>query len=351
MKRVFVIIIAVCFLITAFAGCESTAPAQTKSTSETSAQKADSSEASAKSGNASAGDKNEKYILVTALSTYDMFKSNDFAAFEQWGKERGVTTQIAGPAEWDMAACASAIDQAAAQKPAGLLIAGFDPTLKAAIDNAVNQGIPVVTYDSDVPDSKRLAFSGTNWSEIGRIQALALGEAMGGKGKVAYIGIVGMNIMEEAFAAFEKTMKDKYPNVVLLNKFNNPASVEEAAKVASDIISANPDLTGMAGFTSQAGPGMGIAIKEANKVGKIKLTCVDIEPQHLKLVEDGIATLLVGQKRRLFTYNGAEMLFDYVHKSNSFSNDDKAAGISTIPAKVDTGLILVDKNNIKYFKK
>ena len=294
---------------------------------------------------------NEKYILVAALSTYDMFKRNDFAAFEQWGKERGVKTQITGPADWDMAAFAAAIDQAAAQKPAGLLIAGFDPTLKAAIDNAVEHGIPVVTYDSDVPESKRLGFSGTNWADIGRYQALALGKAMGGKGKVAYIGIVGMSIMEMAFASFVKTMNETYPDVVLLPKFDNPASVEEAAKVATDIIHAHPDLTGMAGFTSQAGPGMGIAIREANKIGKIKLTCVDIEPQHLKLIQDDIATLLVGQKRRLFTYYGAQMLFDYVHKENSFTKDDAAAGISTVPAYINTGLILVDKSNIKFFTK
>lgn len=338
MKRVFVLILALILTLGIVAGCEQS-PANTEQTTANNGQ----TEAASKT------DSNETYILVTALSTYDMFKSNDFAAFEQWGKERGVKTQIMGPADWDMAAFASAIDQAAAQKPAGLLVAGFDPTLKVAIDNAMDQGVPVVTYDSDVPDSKRLAFSGTDWSEIGREQALALGEAMGGKGKVAYIGIVGMNIMELAFKSFEETMAANYPDVQIMEKFDNPASVEEAAKVAADIISANPDLTGFAGFTSQAGPGMGIAIQEAGKVGQIQLTCVDIEPQHLKLVQDGIATLLVGQKRRLFTYYGAQMLYDYVHQSNTFSKDDKAGGISTIPQYVNTGLIMVDKNNIQYF--
>lgn len=300
---------------------------------------------------APAVNEDEVYILVTALSTYDMLVSNDFVAFEEWGRARGVRTQIAGPAEFDMAAEAAAIDQAAALRPAGLLVAGFDPTLQPSIDAAVEAGIPVVTFDSDVPESKRLAFSGTNWAEIGRIQALALGEAMGGKGKVAYMGIVGMNIMETAFKAFEDTMREKFPDVALLEKFDNSGSVEDAAVTAANIISANPDLTGFAAFTSQAGPGMGIAIKEAGKIGQIKLTSVDIEPQHLQLVTDGIADLLVGQKRRLFTYYGAQMLYDYHHMANTFSADDAAAGISTIPYWVDTGLILVNKDNIQYFAK
>ena len=289
------------------------------------------------------------YILVSALSTYDMFKNNDFAAFLQWGKERGVKTQIIGPETWDMPAMAAAIDQAAAQNPDGLLVAGFDPTLKPAIDSAMDKGIPVVTYDADVPESKRLAFSGTNWSEIGRVQAEALGAAMGGKGKCAYMGIVGMSIMEQAFEAFRNTMAEKYPAIEVMEKVDNPASVEEATTKAAALISANPDLTGMAAFSSQTGPGMGIAIKEADKVGQIKLTCVDMEPQHLRLVRDGLATLLVGQKRKLFTYYGAQLLYDFVNQSNSFCKDDAKANVSTVPVRVDTGLILITKDNIDMF--
>ena len=336
MKKTLIIVACLLVAVLCFTtACESAAPA--------------TSATSGSGTSASAANSDELYILVSALSTYDMFEVNDFYAFEEWGKLMGVQTQITGPPDWDMVAMASAIDQAAAQKPDGLLVAGFDPTLQPSIDAAMDAGIPVVLYDSDVPESKRLSFSGTDWASIGRIQAMALGEAMGGQGKVAYIGIVGMSIMEMAFAAFEETMAENFPAVEVMEKYDNPASVEEATKLAADIITANPDLTGFAGFASTVGPGIGIAIKEANKVGEIKLTCVDMEPQHLQLIEDGIATLLVGQKRKLFTWYGAQMLYDYVHGFNSFSLDDKAAGISTIPARVDTGLVLVDKNNISFF--
>lgn len=176
-----------------------------------------------------------------------------------------------------------------------------------------------------------------------------MGEAIGGEGKVAYMGIVGMSIMEKSFAAFEETMAEKYPNVVLMDVFDNQASVEDAASVFSDIINANPDLKGVACFASNVGPGAGIAIKEANKVGEIMVTSVDIEPQHIKLVEDGIAVALVGQKRKLFTYYGAQMLYDIVNNSVSFTADDAAGGITTVPAIIDTGVIIVTPENVQFF--
>lgn len=335
MKKGLGVFLVLALLVALFGACQQ----QESVNAEAASEEASSEEAASE----------ELYILVSALSTYDMFKSNDFAAFEQWGKDFGVQTQIIGPADWDMAAQAAAIDQAAAQRPAGLLVGGFDNTLKGAIDNAVDSGIPVVTYDADVPESKRLAFSGTDWAKIGEAQGYALGDAIGGEGKVAYMGVVGMGIMEAAFAAFEKVMTESYPDVELIGKFNADQGIEQATQIATDLITANPDIAGFAAFNSFSGPGIGIAIREADRVGDIKLTSVDMEPQQLQLVKDGIATMLVGQKRKLFTYYGAMMLYDYVHHESRFSKDDRAAEISTIPARVDTGLIIITQDNLHYF--
>ncbi len=49
----------------------------------------------------------------------------------------------------------------------------------------------------------------------------------------------------------------------------------KAYEVASGVLQANPDLVGMAGFDSESGPGMGQAIKEADRAGKVVATCVE----------------------------------------------------------------------------
>jgi len=50
----------------------------------------------------------------------------------------------------------------------------------SAIDEAVGKGIPVMTFDSDAPDSKRFAFYGTDDEACGKEVMDELGAATGG---------------------------------------------------------------------------------------------------------------------------------------------------------------------------
>ena len=121
------------------------------------------------------------------------------------------------------------------------------------------------------------------------------------------MGILGLNNMEAGFKGLLDVFK-KYPGIEVVGKFDDKANVEEAAKITSDLLSAHPDITAFAGFDSNSGPGIALAIKEAGKVGKIKITCVDWEPEHLSLVKQGVIQMLAGQKRELFTWYGAQFL-------------------------------------------
>jgi ABC-type sugar transport system substrate-binding protein len=115
------------------------------------------------------------------------------------------------------------------------------------------------------------------------------------------------------------------------------------------MIQANEDLVGMAGFDSESGPGIGQAIKEAGRGGRIVATCVDAEPQHLQLLKDGILTACVGQKRELFTYVGVKALFEVNRARISFTKNDKELGIAPIPENYYTGTYTVTEDNVDYF--
>jgi ABC-type sugar transport system substrate-binding protein len=293
-------------------------------------------------------DPNEEYVMITTAVNMPLYVNHDQEAFKRWGLAKGVKTSILGPSEWDVNAQIATIEQVVGTKPTGLLINGTDPAITDAINKAVEAGIPTVVYDSDIPQSKRHAFLGTDWYEIGRLQGEAMVELIDGKGKVAYMGILGMTNMESGFQGLLDVLA-KYPDIEVVGKFDDKANVEEAARITSDLISAHPDLAGVCGFDSNSGPGIGLAIKEAGKAGKIKVTTVDWEPEHLRLVKEGVVDMLVGQKRELFTWYGAEFLFDMVHKTNILSADDAAAGITNVPFKVNTGLLTISKENIDEF--
>lgn len=213
--------------------------------------------------------------------------------------------------------------------------------LAVAIDKAVDAGIPVVVYDGDISNSKRHAFIGTNWYEIGRTRGEEMVGLLGGKGKVAILGLQGMENMEDGYRGFREVLKE-YSGMEIIGQYDDHASPEEAARIASDVISAHPDI---AGFCDIDAPAIATVIKETGNVGKIVMTNVDMEPEHIQLVKEGLLQVAVGQKRKLFGYHGAQMLYDMVNKPFVLSKDDDADGVTNVPYKVDTGLIVITKSN------
>lgn len=293
---------------------------------------------------------NEEYVMVTTAVTMPMYVNHDQAAFKRWGEKMGVKVSILGPAEWDVPAQINAIEEVIGTKPSGLLINGTDPAIAQVINKAVAAGIPTVVYDSNVPNANHQAFLGTDWYEIGKLQGEEIVKLLHGKGKIAYMGILGLTNMEAGFQGLLDVLK-QYPGMEVVGKYDDKANVEEAARITSDVISAYPDIAGFCGFDSNSGPGIALAVREAGKVGTVKITTVDWEPEHLQLVQDGVIQLLVGQKRELFTWYGAQFLYDMVHQTNRLAENDRLAGITNIPYEINTGLLKITKENVKQFIK
>lgn len=293
---------------------------------------------------------NEEYVMVTTAVTMPMYVNHDQAAFKRWGEKMKVKVSILGPADWDITAQINTIEEVIGTRPTGLLINGTDPALAQVINKAVNNGIPTIVYDSDIPGGNHHAFLGTNWYDIGKMQGEEMIKLINGKGKIAYMGILGMSNMQDGFQGLLDVVKN-YPGIEVVGKFDDKANVEEAARITSDLISAYPDIAGVCGFDSNSGPGIALAVREAGKVGKIKITTVDWEPEHLQLVKDGVIQMLAGQKRELFTWYGAQFLYDMVHQTNPLADNDARAGITSIPSHINTGLIKITKDNVQEFIK
>lgn len=292
----------------------------------------------------------EEYVMVTTATSLPLFVTHDQAAFKAWGKARGVKVSIVGPTDWNVPAQIEAIEQVIATKPAGMLINGTDLGIANAINKAVEAGIPTVVYDSEIP-SKRHCFLGSDWYQMGLKQGEAIGKlANGKKGKVACVGILGQSNQEDGFRGLQEALK-KHPNLQFLGKFETHNSTEETARITSDLISSYPDLVAIAGFTSETGPGIGLGIKEMNRVGKVIGTNVDAGPVLLKLLKEGVLQFLVEQKRETFVWYGAQFLFDMVHNVNAFPKNYIQAGSHALPYSVNTGIIEINKENVDNFIK
>ena len=293
-------------------------------------------------------DPDEEYVMVTTIVNFPMYVNHDQVAFTRWGKQKGVKTAILGPSEWDIQAQIATIEQVIGTRPTGLLINGTDPAIAGAINKAVEAGIPTVVYDSDVPQSKRHSFLGTDWYEMGTLMGEEIVRLTEGEGKIVYMGILGLKNMEDGYHGLLDILK-KYPGIELIGRYDDKANTEVDARLASDLLAAHPDLKAFCAFTPMSGFGCAQSVKEAGKKGKVLVTTVNFEPELLTLLEEGVIQQLVCQKRELFTWYGAQFLFDMVHDTNSLSTNDDRAGIANIPASVNTGTFAITQENIDAF--
>ena len=291
---------------------------------------------------------NEEYIMITAAVNLPLYVKHEQTAFKNWGKQMAVKTVVLGNEEWDVQKTVEIIEQIIHERPTGLLINGTDPGLATAINKVVDAGVPVIVYDSEVPGSYPNCFIGSDWYSMGYKQGERVARLIGGKGKVACLGLLGQSNQEAGIRGLQDALK-KFSGIKFIGQFNDAANLEIAARVTSDIIAANPDIAAICGFTSATGPGIALAVKESGKAGKIKITTVDFEPEHLKLIKEGVIQYTVGQKRELFGSYGAQLLYNMAHKKNAFSINDPAAGVNPMPVRVNTGLIEIDSSNCKYF--
>jgi len=293
---------------------------------------------------------NEEYVYVAVFKNDPMIITQDEVGLKAFADEYNVKATLTAPEKYDAPAVAKILDEVIAGKPAGIMVCGSDKIYIPYIDKAIDMGIPVITVDADVPESKRLAFVGSDWYKIGSKQAEAMVKLIGGKGIVAMLGMVGSDNMQRGFEGFRNVMKN-YSDVVVLNEFDDMTNPKEAARITENLLNQYPDIAGIAAFDSNSAPGIVETLKTKGLIGKVKVTSVDIAPIHLQLLKDGSVQKLVGQKRELFTYYGGKILYDLNHSALKLAKQDREQGITNIPASVDTGLVELDAGNVDAFSR
>ncbi|MBK8033659.1 MAG: sugar ABC transporter substrate-binding protein [Chloroflexi bacterium] len=176
--------------------------------------------------------------------------SNEFAPFIRAGVERaiaelGVNAQFIGPVGADADAQISEIETLMDQMD-GLAISSVSTdALAPLIDRVVEAGIPVITFNTDNPDSARLVFAGQDLVQSGREAGQLMGDVLGGEGKViittldaaAQWSIDRETGAREALAAF--------PGIEIVQTVNTGTDPQEIYAAIENAMLANPDVTGI----------------------------------------------------------------------------------------------------------
>jgi len=294
----------------------------------------------------------EKYFLVTP-NVKSAYWLEGWAGFNHaaFGLGQGVQSSFHGPDTYDPQAEVQQFRIVMQLKPAGILVSAADPVaMKGPIDDAIAQGIPVITVDSDVPDSKRLTFIGTNNYQAGMMAGRVLADRLHGKGDIVIYSMPGQENAEERLRGY-KAILDAHPQIKIIRTVD----VKDDARVAFDttveIVKGKTIPDGFVCLVSVACPEVADVLDRNNITNKV-IVAMDTPSTTLDWIKKGRIAATISQKPYTMGLFGVLML-DALHHYKLPSLDAGWAQDthSPFPAFVDTGATLIDQNNVDAFRK
>lgn len=265
---------------------------------------------------------------------------------EAAAQELGVEVVFTGENGSDALRQLDIFEQVVKKNPAGILVCPIDmKTMTEPINRAIDLGIPVVCIDNDAPDSKRLTYFGTDNYQSGYIAGEIIGKKLDGAGDVGILTIPGIYSLDERQRGFEECLEINYPDIKVVAVMNDQADPSKAANIAEQMFKDFPTITGLFGTDAASGVGAAIALSENQKLGEIKVVAFDKDSEVLELVQQGKIEATLVQRTFTMSYYGLKFLYDYNHNSQ-LKND---AGLSMMPDVVDTGIIVVTRENADDF--
>ena len=222
---------------------------------------------------------------------FDYARTGAERAAKQLG---GIEVIWRGPESTDEIRQKEILESFIAQRVDGIAISCLNGDLLTdAIDRAVAAGIPVVTWDSDAPKSKRLAFYGVNDIEGGRALGDGLATLLGGRGRVAIITSLGADNLQKRLEGARAALQ-AHPDITIVEEFDVK---DDAVRVAEIIASASQRYPDLDGWLSVGGwPVFVRNALDPVDPARTKVVAFDTIPPAPDLLRAGKVQLLVGQK-------------------------------------------------------
>jgi rhamnose transport system substrate-binding protein len=246
-----------------------------------------SSDSAGSSGGGGGGDVTVAFVpKLQGVPYFEAMNAGGKAACE----ELGCTWLYQGPVEADAAAQADIVRSYIQQGVDALIVAPNDPdSMAPLLKQAADAGIKVATSDTDAPNSVREVFvSQASTEGIGQTLTDELMKAMGGKGKYAIVscGQTAQNLnswieVQKAYTA------QKYPDAQIVDIVYAGEDQAAATQMATDLMNAHPDLTGLVGECTSSAPGVAQAVRDAGKIGKVFTDGLGTPKSMLPYLTDG----------------------------------------------------------------
>jgi ribose transport system substrate-binding protein len=253
---------------------------------------------------------------------------------------RAIEVVVSGPLVADPAEQVRVIEDVVSRGVDAIAISCIDPTACIEpINKAVASGIPVMTWDSDSPQSQRFTYLSIDNYEAGQLAARLLADAIGKQeGELAVLtGLPGALNLEERLRGFREGLAP-YPGLRIIEIVYTNEDINLGVRGVEEIMQAHPDLDGwfFAGMWPLIAQRGAMPLWEsASLSGSVKTVAFDTLPLELPLLRDGYLSALIGQKYWSWGYDSIQIVYDQLVNAKS------------PPAFINSGMDIVTINNVE----
>lgn len=276
--------------------------------------------------------------------------TSDFWTIARKGTEKAdaelndVTVDFRIPSEGTAADQKRLLDDLLAKGVEGIAVSPVDPDNQIQTINEAAKRVLLVTQDSDAPKSDRAFYVGTDNVAAGRVAGGLIKEALPQGGKImVFVGKLDARNAQERLQGIREILRDS--NIQIIDVRTDDTDRVRAKANASDTLVSHPDVAALVGLWSYNGPAILGAIKDANKIGQVKIVAFDEEDETLEGVKQGQIYATVVQQPFEFGYQAIKMMRDYLRGNKSGVPADKQIFIPTIVVKQDNVVDFTKKIN------
>jgi ribose transport system substrate-binding protein len=264
--------------------------------------------------------------------------ASDFWTIARKGTEKaaaeipGIEVEFRIPSDGTAAEQQRVIDDLLAKGIHGIAISPVDPVNQTQMLNRAASQALVVTQDSDAPESNRVCYIGTDNVAAGRQAGELVKEALPQGGKImVFVGMLDAANAQQRYQGLREALAGS--NVQIIDVRTDNTDRVRAKSNAADTLVNNPDIAGMVGLWSYNGPAILSAVKEANKVDKVKIVAFDEEDPTLAGIKEGTIYATVVQQPFEFGYRSMELMAKYLNGDKSVVPASKQIFVPTIAVK------------------
>jgi ribose transport system substrate-binding protein len=258
-----------------------------------------------------------KIAMIAKSSTNPVFlsaRTGAEAAAKELSAKHGIPVEIVWltPPQEDGQVQAQRIAQAVNEGAQAVLISCSDAAkVTGAINDAVARGVPVMTFDSDAPESERFAFYGVDDVKTGEAVMDELAAQMGGKGAVAILaGNQNAPNLRKRVEGVRQAAA-RHPGITIVDTFYHIETPQDAAAEVVRVQNAYPQIRGWAMVGGW--PLFTASLLTDLDPARVKIVAVDALPAQLAYVEQGLAPVLLAQPTYLWGYVSVQRIVDRVH--------------------------------------